>query len=318
MDIIIVCHTEFGFVQNKEIIFDKNAIDGVKKGVLNLIKLVDKYEAKATFAVMPEVIKNFPRDITHEIGLHIHPGWVKSGIHQGHQWYVGDSYLKKHCNQSVNSTVLRDYSYNDQLELIKTGKDHIEESFGIVPKSFVAGRWSINNETIKALIKSGITHECSAQPHTKLPHYDWSKLPRICMPYHPSKSDYQQKGNLPLLIVPISQMFPTRSVNPEGIPFVGLSWLKACFLEYYKQDLPLFHICLHSPCMTDKYFISAIENYLKFISKYKNVNFKFASEIKEYRRVEPKTKILPYILSLNRRVIGAYSKKTRVKISGEA
>jgi hypothetical protein len=316
MDIIIVCHTEYGFVHNKEMIFDKNATDGVKKGVFNLIKIVDKYSAKATFAVMPEVVKDFPRDINHEIGLHIHPGWIKSGIHQGFQWFVGDSYLMKRCNLSENSSVLRDYSYKDQLELIKTGKDCIEDSFGIVPKSFVAGRWSINNDTIEALIKSGITHECSAQAHIKLSHFDWSKLPRICMPYHPNKSDYQQKGNLPILIVPISQMFTNRSVNPEAIPSVGLSWLKACFLEYYKQGLPLFHMCLHSPCMTDHYFISAMEEFLNFISRYQNVNFKFASEIKEYNEVTPKTKILPYLLSLNRHVIGAFSNKTNVKISG--
>ena len=86
MDIIIVCHTEFGFVHNKEIIFDKNAALGVEKGVINLLKVLEKYDAKATFVLMPEVVKKFPKNITHEIGLHIHPGWIKSGFHQGFQW----------------------------------------------------------------------------------------------------------------------------------------------------------------------------------------------------------------------------------------
>jgi len=291
MDVIILCHTEFGFVHDKEIIFDKQAIDGVKKGVPNLTKVADAYDAKVTFAVMPEVVKYFPRDITHEVGLHIHPGWKKRSSPQGFQWYVGDSYLKEHCNQSINSTVLRDYPYKDQLDMIKTGKEYLEDSFGVEPKSFVAGKWSINNDTVKALIKSGITHECSAPAHSKPCHYDWSKLPRICMPYHPSKADYQQKGDLPLLIVPISQMFRIGSVSPEIIPSMGASWLKACFLEYYKQDLPLFHICLHSPCMVDDYFISAMDGFLRFISRYKNANFRFASDIKEYNEVNPKTRI---------------------------
>jgi len=39
MDIIIVCHTEFGFVLNREIVFDKKAIQGASKGPLNLVKI---------------------------------------------------------------------------------------------------------------------------------------------------------------------------------------------------------------------------------------------------------------------------------------
>jgi len=92
MDVIIVCHTEFGLVKDKEVVADKNAVDGVRKGVPNLIKVADKYNAKVTFAVMPEVVKYFPKDIKHEIGLHIHPGWQefqKNGI----KFYVGDLYL---------------------------------------------------------------------------------------------------------------------------------------------------------------------------------------------------------------------------------
>ncbi|NQE54739.1 hypothetical protein C5S29_14205 [ANME-1 cluster archaeon GoMg3.2] len=185
MDVIIVCHTEFGLVKNKEVVGDKNAVDGIKTGVPNLIKVADKYNAKITFAVCPEVVKYFPMDIKHEVGLHIHPGWREFKI-QGVKFYVGDAYLKEHCNQSINSTVLRDYPYKEQLDMIKTGKDHLEDIFGIVPKSFVAGRWAINNDTVKALIKSEITHECSAPAHSEVNHYDWSMLPRICMPYHPS------------------------------------------------------------------------------------------------------------------------------------
>ncbi|EMR72998.1 hypothetical protein MBGDN05_00221 [Thermoplasmatales archaeon SCGC AB-539-N05] len=133
---------------------------------------------------------------------------------------------------------------------------------------------------------------------------------------HPSKIDYQQKGNLPLLIVPISQMYFNRNVNPEIIPLTGLSWLKACFTEYYKQDIPLFHICLHSPFKADEYFISAMDDFLRFISGHNAINFKFASEIKEYNQVSPKTKILPYILAINRRLTGSFSKK-KASIFGE-
>ena len=244
MDVIIVCHTEFGLVHNKQVIADKNAAEGVKKGVQNLIKVADKYNAKVTFAVMPEVVKCFPKNINHEIGLHIHSGW---GEFQRENiiFHVGDKYLREHCEQSVNSTVLSDYPLKEQLDMIKTGRDYLYDVFSVEPKAFVAGRWSINNDTVKALIKTGISHDCSAVAHSKMCHHNWSKLSRICMPYRPKENDYQEKGDLPLLIVPISQMFLSGNVNPEVVPLVGLSWLKACFIEYYKQKIPVFHICMH-------------------------------------------------------------------------
>lgn len=308
-----MCHTEFGYVYDKQVIFDKEHTSGAKEGVSNLIKVADGYGAKVTFAVMPEVVEHFPRKIKHEIGLHIHPGWV-GAKYKDVKWYVGDTYLREHCKQSTNSSVLRDYSYKEQLDMIKTGKDHLSTFFGIEPTVFVAGRWSINNDTVKALIKTGITHDCSAPAHAKPCHHDWSKLPRICMPYHPSKTDYQEKGDLPLLIVPISQMLIGGNVNPEVVSLFGLSWLKACFLEYYKQDLPLFHICLHSPIMTNRYFIKAIDNFLSFISKHKNINFKFASGIEECDSIKPKEDILPYLLGVNRDImkIGLKSINSRI------
>lgn len=306
MDVIIVCHTEFGFVHNKQVIADKNATTGVKDGVRNLVDLADRYGAKVTFVVCPEVVEYFPREINHEIGLHIHPGWQESQI-QGVKYYVGDSYLRKHCKQSIKSTVLRDYPFNEQSEMIKTGRDYLTEIFGVEPKVFVAGKWSINNDTVKALVRVGITHECSAPAHSKSDHYDWSKLLRICMPYHPSEDDYQKKGTLPLLIIPISQMLRGGNVNPEGIPAVGLPWLKACFKEYYRQNLPLFHICLHSPCMAEPYFISAMDDLLKFISKH-DIKFRFASEIEKYDNISPKRNFLPYLSSINRNMIGTFLK----------
>ena len=308
MDVIIVCHTEFGSVSDGETLFFKDAIDGVKIGCPNLIKLADKYGAKITFAVCPEVVEYFPAAINHEIGLHVHPGWEEL-TYKKFKWFVGDKYLRDKCRQSSSLSVLREYSYPEQLEMISEGKKYLAGKFGKEPKVFVAGRWSVNNDTEKALVEAGFTHDCSATPHQKELHYDWSELPRICMPYHPAAENYQQRGTLPLLIVPISQYFPVGNVNPETAPFVGISWMKACFLEYYRQNAPLFHICLHSPAMTDSYFISAMESILAFISKHTNVNFKFASEIREYPEKELKTNILPYLLRPNKEIIKSCLKK---------
>jgi hypothetical protein len=183
------------------------------------------------------------------------------------------------------------------------------------PKVFVAGRWSENNDTIKALVKAGFTHDLSACPHSKSsPASDWSKLPRICMPYHPSSGDYQKKGDLPLLIVPVSQFFPFGNVSPEEVPYVGISSLKACFVEYYKQNLPLFHIYLHSPCMTDLWFCSIMDELLSFISK-RDVQFSFASQVMDYGKLNPSTDLFPYLARPDGGIIRFLTRLKRMKAS---
>jgi len=54
-----------------------------------LIDVTDKYGAKVTFAICPEVVEHFPKATNHEIGLHIHPGWERFDV-QGISYYVGD------------------------------------------------------------------------------------------------------------------------------------------------------------------------------------------------------------------------------------
>lgn len=277
MDVIIVCHTEYGDVRNKKVIFTKNPI-GVIDGVKNLDMIAKKYGAKVTYAICPETVTDFPKKLDCEVALHIHPGWEKFST-DGYQYHVGDIYLKNNCEQSSYSTVLRDYSYGEQFLMIREGKKHIIKTLGVVPQTFLAGRWSINNDTVKAMIGNGMNRDCSAMAGQKASHFDWSKLPRICLPYYPSEYDYQIAGNQPLLIIPISQLIKGGSVNPEVARTYGVDWLKLGFLEYYLRKVPLFHICLHSPCMIDKYYVGVMDSLLRYIVKHKNINFKYVAEI---------------------------------------
>lgn len=305
MDVIIVCHTEFGQVINKRVLFDNKCSMGVEQSIPKLVHIADKYGAKITFAVMPEVTNHFPQISGHQIGLHIHPGWEEGGDGR-YRWFRGDKYLRENCTQSSDSSALWNYSFKEQLEMIKAGKDCLIERFDAEPKVFVAGRWSENNDTIRALTNAGFTHDCTPPANQKSDHFDWSKLPRICMPYHPSEKDYQIKGTLPLLIVPIAQFFPRGSVSPEVGPAVGLPWIKACFLEYYRQSMPLFHIFLHSNSMIDPYYLSIMDNFLKFISVHKGITFKYASEVSDYPSMGIKVDLFPYLYRLNKNVIRTY------------
>ncbi len=280
MDVIVVCHTEFGTVSNKKTVFTKDPI-GVVSGVENLAEIADKYGAKITYAVCPEVASYFPKNVEGEIALHIHPGWERFSV-DGVSFYVGDMLLRQKCPQLSTSTVLRDYSLEEQTMIVKEGMGIVKSVLGKTPLTFLAGRWSMDNNTVKAIVANGIMRDCSASAHSNMAHYDWSRLPRICLPYHPSDSDYQETGNSPLLIVPISQMVKGGNVNPEMARVCGLLWLQLCFKEYWVRKVPLFHICLHSPSMVDKYYVSVMDKLLGFIARHHGVEFKFTSEISEY------------------------------------
>lgn len=299
MDVIVTVHTEFGVVLNRKVLALKEpGVIGVYKGLKNILRVANKYNVRLTLAVMPEVASHVPKDVLKSrlvgIGLHVHPGWVKFRK-QGIEFYVGDSVLKELVSTSINASVLKDYSYKEQSELIKAGRDYIEDKLGERPKVFVAGRWSINDHTVRALINCGFTHDCTPPAHQSAAHFDWSKLPRIAMPYLPSESNYQLEGNLPLLICPISQYYPLGNVNPEASIYVGTKWLKACFLEYYGQGLPFFHIILHSPAATDPYLLTSFDELVSFISRHENVSFRHATEVKYYGKYRTKTNLFPYL-----------------------
>jgi hypothetical protein len=115
------------------------------------------------------------------------------------------------------------------------------------------------------------------------------------MPYRPSELDYQTVGDLPIVEVPIAQMIRFGSVNPECALRVGPNWLKACFQEYFSQGLPVFHICLHSPCMIDPYYVRVMDDLLGFIARHPGVRFKGASEILDHGGATAQTLLYPYI-----------------------
>jgi len=315
MDVVIVCHTEFGFAAGEKIIFAKEGVEGVLKGVPALLDLAKRYGAKVTFAVCPEAALHFPGGRGHEVGLHVHPG-QEEFRDKSFTWVVGDEYLKRNCKQSTNSSALVDYSFEEQLGMLRAGKEYLREKLGIDPKVFVAGRFSLNNNTVRALVREGFTHDASGVPGLRTSYLDWSLLPRMAVPYHPSEKSYQEKGQLPLLMVPVSLTLFGRMVSPESAPECGLSWLKAAFLEYYRAGAPVFHIALHSPAMTSPYHALVMEKLLSFISQHNGVRYKFLSEIRFSSKSELRSSIVPYALAMNREVVKTALQKTREKLFG--
>ncbi len=134
------------------------------------------------------------------------------------------------------------------------------------------------------------------------------------MPYCPSKESYQEEGELPLLMVPVSLTLFGRMVSPESAPVCGLSWLEAAFSEYHKAGAPVFHIALHSPAMTNPYHASVMEKLLSFIAQHDTVRFRFLSEVRRYSGRELRGSVLPYAFAVNREVMQTVLRKTGEKL----
>ncbi len=295
MKIIITCHTELGNPVGRKVVFN-DSLARIHDGIEDTLEIIEDYDSKICFALTPKVVDGVKQRTLNkivnkeqEIGLHLHSD---------------DSFLVKSGVSKGGSPALRDFSYKEQKKMIVFGKNLLEKKFELSPVTFIAGKWSENNDTIRALTDSGFTHDCTPNPGFISENCDWGRLPRISLPYHPSKESYQKKGPLPILLMPISKVITNAPMSPEVAPTVGLGFLKACFEEYYIQQLPIFHMTFHSPCMASEYYQKVLDQLLAFISEHENIMFIFPSQIKKQDlSIKPKTKIPPYVKRINKDII---------------
>lgn len=265
LDTVIVCHTEFGYATN-EVIFDNDYKQGATDGVQNSMLISDRFGAIVSFMMKPEVLESVSGlDFgNHEVGLHIHPD---------------DRYLVK---QGVggDDDNLRGYDFERQRDMIAVGKEAVRTVLGVVPRTFVAGKWSIGNETLRALVELGFSHDASGCPQFSSRSCDWGKLPRICMPYTPSRDDYQAAGDVQITMVPASKEITTGLINPENN--AGLAFLRAAVCEYVESEAPLLHIAYHSPALTSASYRTTFSDLLQIISGF-NAKFRPLSEVESIK-----------------------------------
>ncbi|MGI6656365.1 MAG: polysaccharide deacetylase family protein [Desulfobulbus sp.] len=119
------------------------------------LKLLEDYGLKAVFFVEPlfscrfggEYLDEIIRLITdfgQEVQLHIHPEWID----EFDSSLLEKSYSKKSC--------MYEFSYGEQVQIIKLGKKLIESSGGGEVTAFRAGNFGYNAKTLLALKECGI------------------------------------------------------------------------------------------------------------------------------------------------------------------
>ena len=126
-------------------------------GVPKIIEICDKYGAKATFFVDVYMHRHYGKQQTrdfcqriardgHDVQLHAHTSWLP-GSHSG---------------------FLYDFPLDRQVDILREGKELIDEWVGRPPVAFRAGSYSANLDTIQALARNGFLIDSSyfARRHT--------------------------------------------------------------------------------------------------------------------------------------------------------
>jgi len=117
-------------------------------GIKELDNFLDKFNEPFTLFITPDIFQNFPDLVEkwskrHEIGLHIHPGYLG---------YEEDDYLNY-------------YSKEKQKEIIKKGIEIVKETYDINKlKSFRTGRWAYSSYLPEFLEEFGFTYDSSLYP----------------------------------------------------------------------------------------------------------------------------------------------------------
>lgn len=66
------------------------------------------------------------------------------------------------------------------------------------------------------------------------------------MPYNPRQDDYQETGDLNVLIGLMSLILFSETRIQKQSSLLVLGGKNACFRDYYKENQPFSHICFHS------------------------------------------------------------------------
>lgn len=252
MRIVIFCHVEPGTARGLEIAFHSRYTEGISIALPRIAEFADEHSLPMTFAMTPTALKENETDLGgHEVGVHLHPQ---------------DPELRKVLGGKIalSSDCLMSYSTKDQALLIGAAKGTFEQEEGNSPRTFVAGNWSESSITLNLLSEAGFSYDGSALPRHRSGCADWGRIPRLAQPYAPSPEDYQSRGPMEYLYLPVSQGLWGHYLTPELIHLLGASYFKAALKEASIGGADVAHIYFHSPMAMNPLFLSEFETVVEY------------------------------------------------------
>ncbi len=250
--IVISCHVEPGTVRNRAIVFDAKKEEGIVRALPRIVEFADEEAVPLTFAMTPTALRRNNLDLDgHEVGVHLHPQDAELQATLGKE-------------RKLPTDCLALYSEEDQRALVAASRQVFEDTQGLEPRTFVAGNWSENETTLRLLRNAGFRYDGSPLPGHRSSCADWSRLPRLAPPYHPSLEDYQRRGQADLLYIPVFTGLWGHPLTPESIHELGRSYFEAALREAQVGGAEVVHMYFHSPMALDSYFLTEFGRVVAF------------------------------------------------------
>lgn len=193
----------------------------VLRGIPELLTTIfEKYNAKPTYLLSPEVIANFDcvkvmKSLKNsEIGTHLHGDLIEP--------------CKRIKRLAGEQTREMQCSYPSEIEFqkMKNLTELFHHRFGSFPKSFRAGRFAASSSTINSLEKLGYMVDSSITPgiYWKDPEGVVDFLDAPYQPYFPSRKNLLEHGDSKILEVPLTIL--SHKFNKYLRPLEGSKVLK--------------------------------------------------------------------------------------------
>ncbi len=250
-------------------------INGKQYGIPLMVDLLDKYGLKATFYV--DVYTNKESYVGALIDT------CKELDQRGH-----DLQLHTHPNGlfDPNRGGMKDYSLQEQIDIIKKGSDIFQEWFSQKPIAHRAGDWGANYDTLKALQENDIRVDSSM-------FYGWGN----CLLNQPELSQNSTVVSDGFVEMPASvfhciglgKFAPYRLLSTDGN---SLKETKEVCLKLHKSNVGIITTVYHSFSFLrwnqerTKYFtvenrIKKFEGFLKFLSENDSFEVKTVKQVYE-------------------------------------
>lgn len=259
---------------------DKNYVHtgeyrNVSEGIPRLLDIFDDFNAKSTWLITPDVAQHsgdFFKKLAkkHEIGCHVHPEYF-------------DGFIEGMKMQKI----LPLFSYEKQVEMLQEASDVIRKNVGVNPRSFRAGRFGINNDTLRALASCGFNLDCSMTPFL-----DWDFHGTL------ASSDVSPRflrvGSSDILEIPVTIVRPFRLFPAWLRPsfFSGSDMINVMKIRARSKEAPLvLNMMFHSmelidpnPYFTAKRLFDNMRSVLEYASEH-CVSFVTMNDL--YHRLKP-------------------------------
>ncbi len=275
-------------------------IDGHSYGLPLFVKILKEYDFKATFfvdvyTINKPFLKSFVQAIDelkkqgHDLQLHTHPQGTFDPKRSG----------------------MKDYSLNEQIEIIKKGKELFYEWFATTPIAHRAGDWAANYDTLKALTANDIWIDSSM-------FFGWSNC-ALNNPALTKNISVWQDGllEIPASVfecVPLGVFSPFRLVSTDGNSY---NETKELLETFHQEGAPVVNLVYHSfsfikwnkartEYSVDQIRIDKFKNLMNYLSTNSNFEVKTIKDVGLHFKngnVNTKTDFIPkrgYLASIDR------------------